>query len=229
MRFVNAALVLVFVVVAACAQQEAPKVIKGGILNGKAVSLPKPAYPAEAKAAGIEGFVKVDIVIDETGTVTSATAVKDEDDTGDLSTETVDARSALRAAAEQAALEARFPPTLLSGQPVKVSGTIVYNFAVSGAKIIDGGVLNNKAVELPQPPYPPAAKAVRATGMVAVQVIVDENGNVIQATAGSGHPLLRSAAVAAAREARFAPTLLDGKPVKISGVLTYNFVLPQNQ
>jgi len=42
----------------------------------------------------------------------------------------------------------------------------------------------------------------------------------------SGHPLLRAAAVAAARGARFSPTKLSGQPVKVSGVITYNFVAP---
>ncbi len=91
-------------------------------------------------------------------------------------------------------------------------------------KTISGGVLNGKAVSLPKPPYPPAARAVRASGSVTVQVLVDESGRITSATAVSGHPLLRNAAVQAAREAVFNPTLLAGKPVKVSGVITYNFV-----
>lgn len=91
-------------------------------------------------------------------------------------------------------------------------------------KTISGGVLNGKAVSLPKPPYPPAARAVRASGSVTVQVLVDESGRVTSATAVNGHPLLRAAAVQAAREAVFNPTLLAGKPVKVSGVITYNFV-----
>jgi TonB family protein len=95
----------------------------------------------------------------------------------------------------------------------------------SSSKIISGGVLNGKAISKPQPAYPPIAKAVRAQGTVTVQVVVDESGRVISATAVNGHPLLQAAAVAAARQARFEPTLLSGKPVKVSGVITYNFVL----
>jgi protein TonB len=77
---------------------------------------------------------------------------------------------------------------------------------------------------LPKPAYPPAAMAVNAEGSVSVQVIVDEGGHVIAAAAVSGHPLLRAAAEAAAREATFSPTRLSGEPVKVSGVITYNFV-----
>ncbi|MDT7688229.1 MAG: periplasmic protein TonB [Acidobacteriota bacterium] len=91
--------------------------------------------------------------------------------------------------------------------------------------IVSGGVLNGKAISKPQPAYPPIAKAARAQGTVTVQILVDEDGSVISASAVSGHPLLQQAAVAAARHARFEPSLSGGKPVKVSGIITYNFVL----
>jgi TonB family protein len=93
------------------------------------------------------------------------------------------------------------------------------------SSIVSGGILNGKAISKPAPVYPPIARAARAQGLVTVQVVVDESGRVISASAVSGHPLLQSAAVAAARQARFSPTLLSGQPVKVSGVITYNFVL----
>lgn len=89
---------------------------------------------------------------------------------------------------------------------------------------ISGGVLNGKAISLPKPPYPPIARQAHASGTVVVQVTIDENGNVISAVAVSGHPLLRAVAAAAARGARFSPTKLSGQPVKVTGVITYNFV-----
>jgi protein TonB len=91
--------------------------------------------------------------------------------------------------------------------------------------VVSGGVLNGKAISKPQPAYPPIAKAARASGTVTVQILVDESGRVVSASAVSGHPLLQQAAVSAARNARFSPTLLSGQPVKVSGVITYNFVL----
>ena len=90
---------------------------------------------------------------------------------------------------------------------------------------VSGGVLNGKAISKPQPAYPPAAKAARASGTVTVQILVDEQGRVVSANAVGGHPLLRQSAVAAARQARFTPTLLSGQPVKVAGVVTYNFDL----
>ena len=95
----------------------------------------------------------------------------------------------------------------------------------SRSKTISGGVLNSKAISLPPPAYPPAARVIRAHGSVSVQVTVDEKGEVVSASAVSGHPFLRAAAVQAARQARFAPTKLSGQTVRVSGVLTYNFSL----
>jgi TonB family protein len=96
-------------------------------------------------------------------------------------------------------------------------------------RAISGGVLNGKAISKPQPAYPAVARAARASGTVVVSVEVDEKGNVTSAKAISGHPLLRAAAEAAARQARFSPTLLSGKPVKVTGTITYNFELPEQE
>jgi TonB family protein len=90
-------------------------------------------------------------------------------------------------------------------------------------KTISGGVLNGRAVSLPKPAYPPAARAARASGAVNVQVTVDIDGNIVSASAVSGHPLLRHAAEQAARSAKFAPTLLGGERVNVTGIVTYNF------
>jgi periplasmic protein TonB len=89
---------------------------------------------------------------------------------------------------------------------------------------VSGGVLNGKAIHLVQPPYPPIARSAHASGQVVVQVLIDENGNVVAAHATSGHPLLAAAAVNAARSSRFSPTKLSGQPVKVNGVIIYNFV-----
>lgn len=222
--------------------QEIPKTITGGVLNGKAVSLPKPEFPGEAKAAGVSGVVKVAVTINESGIVDAAQAIADDEECDKQEAPGTSNRCtglrSLRIAGEAAALQARFSPTLLSGNPVKVKGVIVYNFVAShqyaelagpGGTVLPGtrsDVLNGRAVELPDPVYPNAARAVGATGLVSVAVVIDEAGKVIGASAVSGHPLLRAAAVSAARAARFAPTVLEGQPVRVKGTLTYNFVLP---
>jgi len=91
-------------------------VVSDGVINGQATSLPKPPYPPAAKAVHAGGNVNVQVTIDETGRVISAKAI--------------DGHLLLRAAAEKAARSAKFNPTLLSRQPVKVSGVIVYRFAM---------------------------------------------------------------------------------------------------
>lgn len=90
-------------------------------------------------------------------------------------------------------------------------------------KQISGGVLNTRALSLPTPAYPAAARAVGASGAVNVQVVINEQGKIVSATAVSGHPLLRQAAEQAATEAKFNPTLLSGQPVSVTGVLVYKF------
>jgi len=91
---------------------------------------------------------------------------------------------------------------------------------------VSTGVLEGKVVSLPKPSYPPMARQIRLQGTVTVQVVIDESGKVISASAISGHPLLIAEAQKAARQARFLPTTLSNQPVKVTGVITYNFVMP---
>ncbi|MGH9836918.1 MAG: TonB family protein [Blastocatellia bacterium] len=90
---------------------------------------------------------------------------------------------------------------------------------------VSGGVLQGSAIRKVQPPYPPVAKAAKASGAVQVQILVNETGEVIEANAINGHPLLRDAALQAARQWVFKPIELSGKPVKAQGILTFNFTL----
>ena len=86
------------------------------------------------------------------------------------------------------------------------------------------GVESGRAIELPKPVYPPIARAAHASGTVGVKVLIDVDGTVIAAASVSGHPLLQAAAVDAARNARFTPTKVNGQPVKVVGVIDYNFI-----
>jgi TonB family protein len=92
-------------------------------------------------------------------------------------------------------------------------------------RTISKGVINGNAIELPKPTYTAIAKAAHASGRVTVQVLIDESGKVVSAQAVSGHPLLQQESVKAAYRARFSPTLLSNQPVKVSGMITYNFVM----
>jgi TonB family protein len=92
------------------------KPVSGGVLNGKAVSLPAPTYPELARRMRTGGLVEIEVVVDETGKVISAHALS--------------GPPSLREVSEQAALRAHFSPTKLSGQPVKITGRINYNFTI---------------------------------------------------------------------------------------------------
>jgi TonB family protein len=202
-------------------------VSKGGVAS-EVITKVQPVYPPTAKQVNASGEVRVAIVIGENGRVISAKAVS--------------GHPVLRSAAEDAAMKWVFRPTLLDGKPVKQPGTLTFIFnlpppptsvqptAETGAETskkisVSGGVLQGKAIKKVQPPYPPIAKAARASGAVQVQVTISETGEVIEAIVISGHPLLRDAALQAARRWLFQPTELSGVPVKVQGILTFNFTL----
>lgn len=92
-------------------------------------------------------------------------------------------------------------------------------------KVISKGVITSQALSLPRPAYSEIAKRAHVQGTVSVQVLIDESGGVVSAKVLSGHPLLRVEAQRAALQARFSPTKLGDQPVKVSGIITYNFVL----
>ena len=114
------------------------------------------------------------------------------------------------------------PPRIVKAEPTP---TPTPRQVITKPVRLASSVLTGNAVSMPAPPYPQSAKTVHAQGPVVVQVVVDEQGRVVSARATSGHPLLRLSAEQAAQRARFTPTLLGGQPVKVTGVITYNFVL----
>lgn len=104
------------------------------------------------------------------------------------------------------------PPPPTQGEPPKIIRK-------------SGGVLQQSAIRRVEPVYPPLAKAAEVSGAVVVEITVDEQRDVISARAISGHPLLKDAAVDAARGWKFSPMTLGGVPVKVIGTITFNFSL----
>jgi len=86
--------------------------------------------------------------------------------------------------------------------------------------LVRGGVLRRV-----QPAYPIAAKAAQVSGVVTVEVSVNEQGDVTSARATSGPSLLRNAAVSAANGWKFKPSTLGGVPVKSTTVIAFRFSL----
>jgi protein TonB len=90
---------------------------------------------------------------------------------------------------------------------------------------VASSIINSKVISKPAPAYPALARQARVQGVVTVEILVDEQGRVVAAQATNGHPLLRVAAQQSAFQARFSPTSISGQPVKVSGMITYNFIL----
>jgi Ca-activated chloride channel family protein len=122
--------------------------------------------------------------------------------------------------AANSATPAPTPPPASKGVPPQMS---------SGSNInVSGGVLQGSATKKVQPTYPEVARSARATGAVLVQITINESGEVINAQVISGHPIFRDAALQAAKQWKFKPTELSGKPVKTQGVLSFDFGADKN-
>jgi TonB family protein len=84
------------------------------------------------------------------------------------------------------------------------------------------GVLNTRATDIPRPAWP---RAARIQGTVIAHVVVNETGRVIWARLTSGHTLLQAEVRRVVCRARFEPVRVSGHPVRVSGIITYRFVL----
>ncbi len=115
------------------------------------------------------------------------------------------------------------PPEPTEPDPVIEPPSIKKPAETKPALVRSEGPINGKATYLPKPPYPAAAIALNIQGKVDVQVMIDETGKVVSSNAVSGHPFLRAVAERAAWQAKFSPTYLAKVPVKVTGVIVYNF------
>lgn len=189
------------------AQNKNDKFITVGIINGRALNLPKPVYPQEANDFCIGGEVKVEVLLNENGSNMTAVAISGDE--------------LLRDSAVEAAKKAKFGPTMEI--PVKVKGVIVYNF-VPEKKCFTAGIVNKKALSLPIPKIPnlEIPRIIKETQIIIVRILVDESGQVISTKAVTSHALLRSACEFSARQTKFSPTNGVGR-IMISGLLIYKF------
>ena len=195
--------------------------------------------PQSAIDAEIGGTVIMAIRVDETGTPTRAVLAS-----GPMwpcSTSPAKALEELSSTLVDTMMKLRFSPAIKDGKPVAadIGLTIQLNNPKLAPKppeidpatgkplvgMVSAGILNGKASSLPIPEYPAAAKVNHDSGSVVIQVLIDEKGIIKRAGGVSGFLTLQIAARAAACNAKFAPTKLQGRPVMISGVLTYDFNL----
>lgn len=176
-----------------------------GIVNGKAIYLPKPDYPQEAKDFCAGGKVEIEVLISEKGDVIEAKPISGDE--------------LLHNTSVQAVKKAKFGP-MADSIPLKSKGIVVYNF-VPQPKCIVVGIVNKRALKIPKPYInlsPPKKEA-----LMVVQIVVNMEGRVTAARAVSGNPLIRSACENAARQTKFSPALIDGRPIKVKAFLVYKF------
>lgn len=214
------------------------------------IDLSTVGYPDEAIRTGLDGRVKVNVTVNKKGRVTGVNRVTGP---GFVCSQVMRADVvAMRKAASEAAMRATFEPATEGGKAVESTITINYDFAkppsaktetpesqtfVTGRAINDragsntgkpsmlsSSVLNRTARTISKPNYSAAASALGLSGSVSVEILIDTDGTVFSAEPKSGHPLLQAASTSAACESTFAPTLLEGKPVRVSGIIVYNFV-----
>lgn len=114
-------------------------------------------------------------------------------------------------------------PASSSAPPV--SPTITDDAKPAASSTVSTGSLNSRATRRVVPVYPQIARNASAEGIVRVYVTIDESGNVNEIAKSEGPTLLRGAAEDAARRWKFAPTLVAGKPVRLTGFIEFNFTL----
>jgi outer membrane biosynthesis protein TonB len=201
------------------AQAKIKTSISLGILNNKATFLPQPIYPREVLQPRSKGDIYVQIIFNlQKGNVVSATAVS--------------GNELFKKYVEETALKAKFQPLKIEGSPLFGTGILVYKHPSESIQtndldnnkrlpvIVRDIAVNNRAKYLPKPVFP---KSCRCSGVVKVRIVVDMNGDVIDASTDSGHPLLRVSAAEAASQTKFAPTLINQGPIYVVAYLEYDF------
>jgi TonB family protein len=226
---------------ASAAQQDDEKVappkrepirVGGGIQESKLIYKVVPVYPEKAKREGLQGTVKLTVIINEDGLVYE---IRTNPDNNPI----------LEEAAIEAVKEWKYSPTLMLGEPVPVMATVTVTFRLSDSPPalpsspasagsmprrsepikVAGDVQESKLIRKVDPVYPSLALKARVQGKIILTVIINEEGFVSDITVVSGHPLLSEAAVDAVRQWQYSPTFLNGEPVPVVATVTVVFNL----
>ncbi len=233
------AAVVLIMTLAAFGQSE-PKDTEARVING-----PKPMMPAIAIEKGVYGRISLLMSVDKNGKAKSLEYYGPDNVCMQIRDEAV---TALQMEAIVASQNATYQPATHNGKPVKSTVWVYYEFVeprrnpdlavaerpisledavaenlAPKSGVVDGGLLNSKAKNLPKPIYPQEARQTRETGTATVEVLINEKGEVYSAEAGAGLAIFKSHARLAACNARFSPFLINGEPVKVVGYLKYDF------
>jgi TonB family protein len=195
----------------------------------KLLSVPDPDYPKEALALALGNDIQVTMSVDAQG---NATYVSVSGPSFPCSEFNDGGITKLRQAAVDAAKKAHFEAATKDGKPIESSALITFHvpdapeFADNdpGKPSPSESVLNGRAISLPKPAYPAKVRQMMAQGKVSIETLISEQGRVLAVAPKEGNDLLYKTAMIAACGAKFSPTLINGQPIKVHGVITYNFV-----
>lgn len=193
------------------------------------VNRPPFSLSREADAAGIDGVIRADIKIDKNGAVKSVDILNDPAWPCDTSPDK-EIKQVIRDITEN--LRATTFRPVYNNKGVPDNAEIVLTFAIGKAfedlkakeqppLLIDGGVVNGKALRLGRPKFPITFDKGYSHNEVQTWVLIDETGKVVKAGAFSGNPRFWQPSRQAACESLFSPTIIDGKPVKVAGRIRY--------
>ncbi len=215
------ALAAVSLVFGLSAAAQEPKEVSGREQSRKIISQVKPVYPPDAKAAGVQGTVRLEAVIGTEGKVQKI--------------RTVSGPPELIPSALEAVKQWVYEPTVLNGAPVAVITQIDVNYtltsgpaAVAEAKSpmeVSGSQQQLTLVDKVRPTYPPEAKAAGIEGLVRLEAVIGADGGVKAIRTVSGPPELIDSALDAVRQWTYQPTLLNGAPVEVVTQIDVNYTL----
>jgi TonB family protein len=214
-------------------QEKQPSIIRRSEaqLRLNATNKAVPEYPIDAKSRNLEGDVVTEITISEEGNVIYAKA---------LSGDQVFIQPTLDAVKKWT-----FQPTKINGKGARVTGVLTFRFKLenpiassdnlkSNADVPlqtivrrSEGVLRANVINKPSPVYPEKAKEEKIEGDVVVEITINEEGNVISTRTVTGNSMLAEAAETAAKDWIFKPTTLNDKPIKVTGAITFRFLLEE--
>jgi TonB family protein len=205
--------------------------VAASVLESRLIYKGNPEYPAQAKRGGIEGTVKLTITVNEEGLVYE---IKADPENNPI----------LEKAAIAAVKKWKYNPILLNGMPAPVVATIAIAFPSKDTPAPDNATAASKTkasqrkpkapVDLGprsflyhkvEPVYPEEARKAGVQGKVILSIIINEEGFVGDVRVVSGHPLLDAAAIAAVKQRRYRPTVLNGEPVPVQETVTIPFTL----
>ncbi|HNH84134.1 MAG TPA: M56 family metallopeptidase [Acidobacteriota bacterium] len=183
----------------------------------QAIKKVQPVYPPLARSARVQGDVTVETTVSETGDVISARAVS--------------GHALLQQAALTAARQWKFEPAVYNGQPAKFVSQINFEFKLptqeEDGQVIrrSEGVIRGNAINRAVPEFPEQAKIDGVEGDVTLSIKINEDGQVYSVEVLSGPKVFWDACLKAASQWKFNPTVIEGKPVKVMGQLTFRFKL----